>query len=522
MGDSLGKKIGVASLIMMASVFLSRVIGLFREMAIAYIGGATAAVDAYQVAFIIPEILNHVVASGFLSITFIPIFSRYLAKADMDGGWGVFSDILVVFGGFLSVLTTAAWIAAPQLVAILAPGLKDPATRQLAVEMTRIILPAQVFFFAGGLLMAVQYASAAFVVPALAPLAYNAGIIAGGLLLGPWLGMQGFAWGVLGGAFIGNFALQWVGARRLGMRFCPRFNLGHPDFRRYILVSLPLILGLTMTFSTEVFLKFFGSFLPAGSIAALNYGLRVVFMLVGIFGQAIGVAAFPFMSRLAAENKVAEMNDLLNRSLRYLALLIPFSILLMVLRREVVVILFQHGRFDAAAVQHTADTLLWLLMGAFAFAAQTVVVRGYYAMQDTLFPSLYGSFAVVASLPLYIVGMRFYGLSGVAAAISLSAAFQVSLLFVLWNRRSGNSGAGGVFGACGRLAVVGGGIGAVVWAGKEALWTASAVQGKLHSMMVVGIVSLVYVLVLAAVGKLTGIAEISQGLALIRTRLTRR
>lgn len=522
MGESLGKKVGMAALIMMASVFLSRVIGLFREMAIAYVGGATAAVDAYQVAFILPEILNHVLASGFLSITFIPIFSRYLTRHDDEGGWRVFSDIFVVFGLLLCLLTAAAWAAAPRLVALLAPGLTDAATRQLAVEMTRIILPAQVFFFCGGLLMAVQYANAAFFLPALAPLAYNAGIIAGGLLLGPYLGMRGFAWGVLGGAFIGNFALQWLGARRQGMRLIPRFHLTHPDFRRYILVSLPLVFGLTMTFSTEVFLKFFGSFLPAGSIAALNYGLRVVFMLVGIFGQALGVAAFPFMSRLAAENRIEEMNGLLNRSLRALALLIPFSILLMVVRREVVVVLFQHGRFDAAAARVTADTLLWLLTGAFAFAAQTVVVRGYYAMQDTLFPSLFGTLAVVISLPAYVMGMKVFGLSGVAGAISLSAMLQVVLLFFLWNRRSGNRGAGAVVGACGRLTLLGAVIGAVLWWAKQALWTPDAVQGKLDSILVAAGVSAVYVALLVLGGRWLGIAEIDQGIRKVTARIMRR
>ena len=522
MADSLGKKVGVAALIMMASVFLSRVIALFREMAIAYVGGATAAVDAYQVAFIIPEILNHVVATGFLSITFIPIFSRYLANDDADGGWQVFSDILLVCGGLLTLLTAAAWVAAPQLVSVLAPGIKDPLTCRLAVEMTRIILPAQIFFFGGGLFMAVQFANTTFFIPALAGLVYNIGIVTGGLVLGPRLGMHGFAWGALGGAFVGNFALQWVGARRVGMRICPGFQLRHPDFKRYVLLSLPLILGLSMTFSTEVFLKFFGSFLPAGGIAALNYGLRVVFMLAGMFGQAVGVAAYPFLSRLAAEHRLPEMNDLINRSLRYLALLIPLSILLMILRREVVVVLFRQGTFDAVAVNNTATALLWLLTGAFAFAAQTVVVRGYYAMQNTLFPSVFGTMAVVASLPLYVVGLRFFGLPGVAVAISLSAWFQVVLLYVLWNRRSGNHGAGEVFRACRRLTLAGGTIGAVVWGLKAFLWTGGGIPGKLHSILVAAIVSLVYVLLLAAAGKLAGIPEIDQGLARIRTRLARR
>ena len=189
------KKIGIASFIMMASIFASRVIGLVRDMTIAGIGGLQAKVDAYQVAFIIPDILNHVVASGFLSITFIPIFSRYLSQGRSDHGWRVFSLILNTFGSILVLLILLSMIFAPFLVRSFAPGITDPAVSALAVKMTRIIIPAQFFFFTGGLLMAVQFASERFVIPALAPLIYNLLIIAGGLVLSPILGMEGFAWG---------------------------------------------------------------------------------------------------------------------------------------------------------------------------------------------------------------------------------------------------------------------------------------------------------------------------------------
>ena len=297
--SALGRKVGVASLVMMASVFLSRVIGLGREMAIAFVGGADAGVDAYQVAFVLPEILNHVVASGFLSVTFIPIFARHLAEGREAEGWRVFSAILSGFGLLLLLVGLGEWFA-PRIVALLAPGLEDPAVIRSAVRMTRIILPAQFFFFAGGLFMAVQFAKERFAIPALAPLIYNLGIIAGGLVLGRRLGMEGFAWGVLAGAFAGNFLVQLWGARRVGMVFRPSPDFRHPDVVRYVRLTLPLMVGLTMTFSTEIFFKFFGSFLPRGGIAALNYGLRIMLMLVGLFGQAAGVASYPFMARLAA------------------------------------------------------------------------------------------------------------------------------------------------------------------------------------------------------------------------------
>lgn len=438
MTNPLYKKVGAASLIMMASVFLSRLIGIFREMVIAYTGGAGGDVDAYQVAFVIPEILNHILASGFLSVTFIPIFSNYLVQDKEETAWEVFSIIFNGFGFILLLLILTAGIFAPELIQIIAPGLRDPVLIESAVRMTRIILPAQFFFFTGGLFMAVQFAKEKFSIPALAPLVYNLGIIAGGIFLGPWLHMEGFSWGVLIGAFVGNFALQYWGAVRIGMKFQIKFDFRHPDLRKYVWLTLPLMVGLTMTFSTEFFIKFFGSYLPRGSIAGLNYGLRIMLVLVGFFGQALGMASFPFLARLAAEKNMREMNRLLNSTLRYLSLVIPFSVLLMVLRREIVLILFQRGRFDAAATDMTSALLIYLLIGAIAFSAQTVVVRGYYATQNTLFPAVFGTLAVILSIPMYLYGMQAMGASGVALAISLSAIFQVTLLYSLWNKKSRN------------------------------------------------------------------------------------
>ena len=451
---SLYKKVGIASLIMMTSVLLSRIIGLLREVVIAYVGGTGVNVDAYQMAFVLPEMLNHVAATGFLSITFIPIFNRYLVDNRETEGWRIFSLILSVFGTLLLLIIVAAWCYADHLVALFAPGIVDPAVKSLTIRMTRIVLPAQFFFFVGGLFMAVQFSKEHFLIPALAPLLYNLGIIAGGLLLAPWVGIEGFAWGVLAGALAGNFLIQWLGAARTGMRFKPCFQWRHPDLKHYFLLTLPLILGLTMTFSTEFFFRFFGSYMRQGAVAALNYGLRITFILVGLFGQAVGTASYPFMSRLAAEGRMAEMNRLLDNTVRALSLVIPFSVFLMVIRHETVFLLFQRGRFDAEATALTAHLLTYLLLGAFAFSAQTVVVRGYYALQNTLFPALLGTAAVLLSIPVFMLGMERMGASGVALGVSISAFMQVALLYVCWNRRTRNRESGIVYSAVFKMLVL--------------------------------------------------------------------
>jgi len=504
---------------MMASVFLSRAMGLVREMVIAHIGGRTAAVDAYQIAFVIPEILNHVVASGFLSVTFIPIFAAYLADNREEEGWKVFSIIMTGFGALLLVLVGAAEWFAPQLVDLFAPGLTDPAVKVDAVRMTRIILPAQIFFFAGGMFMAVQFTKEKFFIPALAPLIYNLGIIVGGVVLGRQMGMIGFAWGVLAGAFVGNFLLQWYGGRSVGMILSFRFNLFHPDLKRYVLLTLPLMVGLTMTFSTEIFLRFFGSYLSGGGIAALNYSFRVMLILMAFFGQALGVASFPFMARLAAENRMGELNRILNLALRYLALVIPFSVLFMVLRYEIIRILFQHGQFDPADTAVTSNVFLFILVGAAAFAAQTVVVRGYYAIQNTLFPAVYGTIAVVASLPLFYFGMRHLGAAGVGLAISISAIFQVLLLYVIWSRKTENRESRGVYRFYIQMILLSAGMGGLMEGFRRTVLSgidSGAFSGSLITCVIVGIL---FAVLFISAGYLLKITEIIDVLHRVRNKL---
>ncbi len=510
MQTSVYKKVGIASVIMMGSVFLSGIVGLVREMTIAYAGGAGSEVDAYQMAFILPELLNHVAATGFLSITFIPIFNRYLIADKETEAWRVFSIIFTVFGFFLLVLLLAGCVLAPALVRGVAPGLKDPKTFTLAVRMTRIVLPAQFFFFAGGLMMAVQFAKERFLIPALAPLIYNIGIILGGLILGPRLGIQGFAWGVVAGAGIGNFVVQWIGARQVGMRFIMHLDIFHPALRQYLFLTLPLMLGLTMTFSTEFFFRFFGSYMPKGTIAALNYGLRIMFIFVAFFGRAVGTASYPFMSRLVAEGRLGEMNALLNRILRYLALVIPFSVLFMVLHHEVVLILFQRGKFDAGATELTGRLLPFLMAGAFAFAAQTVVVRGYYAMQDTLFPAVFCTLAVLASIPFYLLGMKWLGPRGVALGISFSALLQVIILYALWNRRTKNPGARPVYRHVVKIILLSGIVGVVLEGFQRTVLAGigqNTLQGAFAVFMIEG---LLFLAILTAAGRVLQITELQE------------
>src|SRR6202142_1103528 len=209
------RRIAAASGIVMASVLLSRVLGFFREWTVAHQIGSNSVTDAYYAAFTLPDFLNYLIAGGSLSVTFIPVFAKYVAEKSEDEGWHVFSTVVTVMGVALVALVLLGEIFAHKLVVVIAPGF-SPAERERVVFLTRLMLPAQICFYQGSILSAVQYAKGQFVIPSLAPLVYNVGIILGGVLLSSRIGMTGFAVGVLGGAFAGNFLLQIYGAHRAG------------------------------------------------------------------------------------------------------------------------------------------------------------------------------------------------------------------------------------------------------------------------------------------------------------------
>ena len=162
------------------------------------------------------------------------------------------------------------------------------------------------------------------------------------------------------------------------------------------------MIGLTPNFSIELLLRFFGSFLPDGGISSINYAVRIMFIVVGLFGQAVATAFFPFMTRLVNENNMEEANRLLNRTLRYLSLTLSIAVLIMVLRAEIIAVLFQRGAFDVKATALTARVLLFLMPTSVAMAAFALVVRGYYAAQNTLFPAVFSTIAVMLALPFTI------------------------------------------------------------------------------------------------------------------------
>jgi putative peptidoglycan lipid II flippase len=222
------------------------------------------------------------------------------------------------------------------------------------------------------------------------------------------------------------------------------------------------------------------------------------------------------------EKGVSGVNRLLNKTLRYLALVIPFSVLMIVLRFELVRLLFQRGRFDADATAVTADVLICFLVGAFAYSAYTMVVRAYFASQNTLFPALYGTIAVVLSLPIYLLGLKTMGVYGIALAVSISGILQVLWLFHFWNRHSHNPDRRKVYVAYVKLAALSAPIGLALHVIKTAVFPDPASQSAAASVMVAAAVGCLFMALLAGAGYGLKVREIKDPLERVAARLKRK
>src|SRR5690606_17940634 len=299
---------GRAALVVSGGILLSRILGFAREMVLAALLGRSIDADLYQAAFTIPDFLFFLMAGGYLTLTFVPIVSRHLAAGEEDEANRSFTAIARVVGGLMLIATAVTMIWARPLTERVFSDIPAARLPQL-VGLVRIVLPAQFFFVLGSLYTAVQYAHRRFLTPTLAPIVYNIAIIGGGTisyLLGE-TGPEGFVRGALTGAIVGNFGLQWWGARRLGLRWRRGTPLRHPSVAEYFALALPLMIGQSAVGLDEVFFRYFGQFAPLGDIAALNYARRLQMVPVGVIAQAAGVASYPFLARLFAEGRRTEI-----------------------------------------------------------------------------------------------------------------------------------------------------------------------------------------------------------------------
>ena len=431
----MSKTIAKAGLIWGASSALSRVIGLVREAVIGRTLGAGPDADAYWSAFVVPDFLNYLLAGGALSIVFIPIFGAHLARGEEERAEEAFSVVANFLLLATGLLTVALWLAMPLFAPLAAPGFPPEQIAEL-VALSRIVLPAQIFHVVGGLLSASIQARDRHALPALAPLVYTLGIIGGGLIGGPDAGAYGFAWGALAGSVLGPFGLPLVGALRNGLRWRASFSLSHPDLRKYLVRSLPIMVGFSIVVVDDWYLKREGTLLGTGAAAILSYAKTLMKVPLGVVGLAAGVAVFPTLQRLVAEGRTGEMRAVLFRALR-LVILVSFAtqVVLTAAGNDVVALVYGRSKLSQEEVASVASCLGLVTIGLAAWAAQSLVARGFYALGNTWMPAVLGTLVAIVSYPLYVWSRQAFGVAGLATVSSV-AILLYTLALSYWLARS--------------------------------------------------------------------------------------
>ncbi len=420
---------------MMISLFLSRVLGLVRESITNAQFGQTIYTDAYNTSFQIPDLLFFLIAGGALSSAFIPVFSEYLHTEREGEAWHIFSSVVTIMTLLIVGFVTVAWIFAPQLTTSVAGGM-DPAAFPLVTTMSRILLPAQIAFFVGGLLFGTLYARQIFSVPGLGPNIYNIGIIFGALVLSSMFtpGVIGMSWGALIGAFLGNIIVPLFVLKKLGATYRFSLDTKHPGVRKVFKLMLPVVLGLSLPAVYAMIVRYYGTVYPAGTVSALDAGNKLMQVPLGIFGQSLAIGVFPALSQFFAQDRMEMFRDQLAKTLRtVLYLSMPASVFLICLPREIIEVLFQHGAFTAADTARTVPAVQMFAIGVSFWCLQPVLMRAFFSIQNSVTPIVLGTITSAVFLALSYGSVRLgldypmLPLAGSISAIVLAAMLMVAI-----------------------------------------------------------------------------------------------
>ena len=413
---------------------LSRVIGYVREAYIAYAFGAGPQTDAYVAAFTLPDWLNYLVAGGTASITFISIYTRYLSEKREDEAQKTFSIIISVMTAVLVIFIGLAEIFAPQIVRLIAPKF-TPDQLHLCVYLTRVLLPAQIFFYVGGIVSAVLLSRKLFLFPAFGPLLYNVFIILGGVAAGRQLGIASLAYGALLGSFVGPFLVNAVGAARVGTGYRPSFDIGNKAFREWVRLSIPLMLGVSLVTADDWILRYFASG-GAGDITRLNYAKRLFAVPMAVLGQATGQASLPFFARIFGERRFKEFAATVSNSVyRISALSFLATAWMMAAALPFIDLVYRRGRFQFVDSRETAVYFFWFALSLAFWSAQALYARAFYAAGDTLTPMVASTLITIAIIPLYGFLFRAMSVMGLAIASDIGIVANTLAMAILLDRR---------------------------------------------------------------------------------------
>jgi putative peptidoglycan lipid II flippase len=421
-----------ATVLLMLSSLLSGLLGLVRQKYISHVFGATSQADAYNAAFTLPDMIYYFLVGGVASISLVSILNRHREAGDEEGADRALSVVLVAMLAVLGAGIVLAEILAPLYTRAFF-GSFDPATAALCTHLTRILLPAQLMFFAGGVLGSRLLVRKIFFFQALTPIVYNLGIILGGLMLSGRVGIDALAYGVLAGAFVGSLLLNAIGAFRSGLRFYPIFNLRHPAFQEWLKLSLPLMIGVSLAMADKWILNHYAA-ADHGGITRLTNAKALFNAPLVIVGAAAGAASLPFFSSLFAQGKLYDFNQAVSKSVsRLLAVGLLMTAWMCALARPIVDLL-TGGKYTPADALATASYFSIFAISLALWSAQGLYARAFYAARNTLVPAISGTVVTCVSIPIYGLLFASMGVNGLAYASDFGILLHTAALAVLLHR----------------------------------------------------------------------------------------
>jgi putative peptidoglycan lipid II flippase len=427
-----------AAAVVGAATLASRVLGFVRDLVIARAFGAGPVTDAFFVAFRLPNLLRRLVAEGALSSAFIPVFTEYVTTRSPGETRRMFRAVTGAMVAVLAALSVAGALAAPWVVRLMAPGFfADPEVGGLAVRLTRVTFPYLFLVGLAALAMGALNAHRHFLVPALAPIALNVGMIAGALGLSRWFGepVFGLAVGVLAGG-AGQLLMQLPPLWSRGLVRAPALEPRHPAVRRIGRLMTPVVLGQSAMHVGTVINTAIASFLAGGSVSYLYYADRLVEFPLGVFGIAIATAVLPTLSEQAARRDVAALRETLSFALRLATFVsLPAAIGLLVLREPIVRVLYERGQFGPAETAGTAVALAMYALGLVGFTITKIGAQAFYALGDTRTPVRASVLAMAVNCGLAALLARPLGHAGLALATAVAALLNAGMLVALLRRR---------------------------------------------------------------------------------------
>jgi putative peptidoglycan lipid II flippase len=512
------------------AVLCSRLLGLAREQIFAALFGGGRVMDAFTIAFRIPNLLRDLFAEGALSTAFVTVFTRTAALEDDAAAWRLANKVATLTLVTLSAITVLGIVCAPWLVAALAPGF-DPGKAALTVILTRVMYPFIVLVSLAALVMGMLNARNVFGIPAMASSFFNLGSIVAGVALGYWLdphfgphAILGLALGTLIGGSL-QLLVQLPALRRAGYVFRVDLRWRDPGVRAILRLMGPSVIAASTTQVNVLVNSVFASQLGDGPTFWLTVAFRLMQLPLGIFGVALGTVTLPLLARMAATGNTHAFRSELARGMRLAFLMtIPASIGLMVLAEPIISVLYQHGRFHAHETAESAGALRFYAIGLCGYAALKVLVNAFYALDKRKTPMVISFFAVGLNLLLnWIFTMRLgWGHRGLAFSTACVATSNFLILYVLMHSHLGRLESRAMLALLSKVALASGVLLAVCWAGAHLLladWAVQAFWPKCIRLVLViaGGAGAFFVTANAL-----GVGEVHELVAAVRRRLRRR